>query len=226
MNIVERVKLALLGMGAGPVLWALLGASVIRLATIFERAWFFRRTRDDLSALRQTLGHLLRSGAADEARQRLEASPAPEAAVVLAGLAEAERGATCAEKAMDAETAVQRKRLERRLAFLGTLGNNAPFVGLFGTVVGIIEAFDHLGQAGRGNGANAAGAAASADVMSAIAEALVATAVGLAVAIPAVIAFNFFQRQIKSRVGSIEALSAVLLGHLAASPTRLDERGS
>jgi biopolymer transport protein ExbB len=69
---------------------------------------------------------------------------------------------------------VQRKKLERGLAFLGTLGNNAPFLGLFGTVIGIIMAFDRLGQGGLSGGS------APQEVMSAISEALVATAVGLA----------------------------------------------
>ena len=76
-----------------------------------------------------------------------------------------------------------RRRLERFLPFLGTLGNNAPFIGLFGTVIGVIQAFFQLG-------ANLDGGASA--VMGGISEALVATAAGLAVAIPAVIAYNFF----------------------------------
>ena len=74
----------------------------------------------------------------------------------------------------------------------GTLGNNAPFVGLFGTVLGIIKAFHDLGATG------AKGAAIQQTVMAGISEALVATAVGLAVAIPAVVAFNVFNRWLKN----------------------------
>jgi biopolymer transport protein ExbB len=224
MNVVERVKLVMLGMGAGPVLWVLMAASVVSIATILERAWFFRRSHVELPDLRAALELALRPDAPEASRRPLAGSPAPEARVVLAGLAEAPRGVATVEKAMEAETVVQRRRLERRLAFLGTLGNNAPFVGLFGTVIGIIEAFDRLGEAGRATGAHG-GAAASADVMSGIAEALVATAVGLAVAIPAVIAFNYFQRLIKARLGSIAALSAVLVGHLAAAPAAAQKKG-
>jgi biopolymer transport protein ExbB len=99
-------------------------------------------------------------------------------------------------------------RLERRLSFLGTLGNNAPFVGLLGTVIGIVQAFDKLQSATASGGGS--------EVMGAIAEALVATAIGLAVAIPAVAAFNAFQRQIKSTLGNCEALTHILLTHLAA----------
>jgi biopolymer transport protein ExbB len=105
--------------------------------------------------------------------------------------------------------AVQKSRLDRRLGFLGTLGNNAPFVGLFGTVIGIILAFDELGRAG-------ATATATAGVMDSIAEALVATAIGLLVAIPAVAAYNAFQRKVRSIGANTDALSHVLLAHLEA----------
>jgi biopolymer transport protein ExbB len=105
-------------------------------------------------------------------------------------------------------------KLEQRLAFLGTLGNNAPFIGLFGTVIGVVQAFEQLGKQGM-SGAQAASAAAPAAVMSSIAEALVATAVGLAVAIPAVAAYNFYQRHTRSVLGNTDALSNVLLAHLS-----------
>jgi biopolymer transport protein ExbB len=101
------------------------------------------------------------------------------------------------------------------LAFLGTLGNNAPFIGLFGTVIGIVQAFEALGKQGMGGGAAAASAAAPTAVMSSIAEALVATAVGLAVAIPAVAAYNFYQRHTRAVLGNTEALTNVLLAHLS-----------
>ncbi|MBM4360592.1 MAG: MotA/TolQ/ExbB proton channel family protein, partial [Deltaproteobacteria bacterium] len=81
----------------------------------------------------------------------------------------------------------ERTRLEARLAFLGTVGNNAPFVGLFGTVIGVIQAFEELGHGAPGHGgASSAAQVASQAVMGSIAEALVATAVGIAVALPAV----------------------------------------
>jgi biopolymer transport protein ExbB len=139
----------------------------------------------------------------------MSASPSAEAAVVAAGLVEADRGPKAAAESMAGATALQRLKLERRLAFLGTLGNNAPFIGLFGTVIGIIAAFEHLG-----NATEAAGAGASTLVMASIAEALVATAIGLAVAIPAVAAFNYFQRRIRATVSNTDALSRVLLAHL------------
>ena len=81
---------------------------------------------------------------------------------------------------MQSAAALERGRLERGLAFLATVGNNAPFVGLFGTVVGVIHAFEELGHAAPGHGATPRGRSASQAVMASIAEALVATAVGIA----------------------------------------------
>lgn len=86
--------------------------------------------------------------------------------------------------------------LEKRLGILATFGNNAPFIGLFGTVLGIIDAFHTLSQ-GSEFGVNA--------VMGGISEALVATATGLFVAIPSVIAYNYFVRKIKMMLLEIEA---------------------
>jgi biopolymer transport protein ExbB len=87
--------------------------------------------------------------------------------------------------------------MERGLTVLATLGSNAPFIGLFGTVLGIISAFAALGGTTQG-GANS--------VMSGISEALVATAIGLLVAIPAVVAYNVFSRRIRVLLQECESL--------------------
>jgi biopolymer transport protein ExbB len=135
------------------------------------------------------------------------------ASIAAAGLRLADRGADAVDKAMRSAAALERTRLERGLAFLGTLGNNAPFIGLFGTVVGVIGAFEHLGQAAPGAAA-AAGQAASSLVMSSIAEALVATAVGILVALPAVATYNYFQRRIVILLGGAEVLTNLVLAYL------------
>ena len=98
----------------------------------------------------------------------------------------------------------ERLVLERRLTFLGTLGNNAPFIGLFGTVLGIIRAFHDL-SLGSMKGHTS--------VMAGISEALVATAIGLFVAIPAVMAFNYFQKQVDHTLSVTEALSQGVLAN-------------
>lgn len=92
----------------------------------------------------------------------------------------------------------RRASLEKGLPVLASLGSNAPFVGLFGTVLGIIEAFAALGGAGSQSGA--------ASVVGALAEALIATAVGLLVAIPALVAYNYFSSRLKSAIAESEII--------------------
>jgi len=221
-NLVEHAKRLMTNFGASWVMWLLLGLSVISVAVMLERGWFFYSLRDDLAKLAQSLGDHLRKGELPEAKRLLENSPSAEAAVVVAGLLESERGPDAAEEAMAGAAALQRMKLEKRLTFLGTLGNNAPFVGLLGTVIGIVQAFDELGKSA--NAQNAAQAASSAmapqAVMTSIAEALVATAIGLVVAIPAVAAYNTFQRMTKSTLANTEVLSRILMAHLKAIPSR------
>jgi biopolymer transport protein ExbB len=217
--MIERVKNAMVGAGASWVLWLMLALSIISIAVMLERAWLYWSLRDDVALLMRELGKLLRAGDMEGARKRLEASPSAEAAVVVAGIVESDLGVEAAQEAMLGASSMQKLRLERRLAFLGTLGNNAPFIGLLGTVIGIVGAFEELGKAHApvaGAGAAAASQLAPQAVMTNIAEALVATAVGLLVAIPAVAAYNFFQRVVKGTLANTDALSHVLLAHLKA----------
>jgi biopolymer transport protein ExbB len=224
--MIERVKNAMVGAGATWVLWLMLALSVISIAIMLERAWLYWSLRDDVTTLMRELGRLLRAGDLEGARRRLEQSPSAEAAVVVAGIVEAEQGADAAEEAMAGASSLQRAKLEKRLAYLGTLGNNAPFIGLLGTVIGVIGAFEELGKvrptlptpgAVAGAAAATAQAVAPQAVMTNIAEALVATAVGILVAIPAVAAFNMFQRIVKTTAANTDALSHVLLAHLKAT---------
>jgi biopolymer transport protein ExbB/TolQ len=213
MNIIERSKLVLLDVGASPILYLMLGLSVVSVAIMVERSVFFFRVREDLEALAHRLGQALETGDVGAAERLVAASASVESAIVAAGLSRIAHGAAAVEEAMSGASAVQRMRLERRLGFLGTLGSNAPFVGLLGTVIGIVQAFEQLQLAGAANGSGGA----MNGVMGAIAEALVATAIGLVVAIPAVAAFNAFQRRIKRTLGNAEALRHVVLSYVKAS---------
>jgi biopolymer transport protein ExbB/TolQ len=222
MNLVEWLQRIMVGFGAAWVMWLMLVLSVISVAVILERAWFFWSLRDDLVVLAKELRTALEDSI-ETAKKRMEASPSVEASVVAAGLSMANKGAAATEDAMAGALALQRMRLERRLAYLGTLGNNAPFLGLFGTVIGVVGAFAALGEAAKTPVAQATSQSlAPQAVMSSIAEALVATAVGLAVAIPAVAANNYFQRMIKATLANTEALTRVLLAHLKSEPALAD----
>ena len=217
-SLIERVKSAMVGLGTGWILVLMLVLSIVSLAIMLERAWLFWSLRDDFEELMRDLGQLLRGGDLEGARRRLEASRSAEAAVVVAGLVEADRGVGAAQEAMDGASALQRMKLERRLAFLGTLGNNAPFIGLLGTVIGIVAAFDELSKVKMAAAAASTQLAPEA-VMARISEALVATAIGILIAIPAVAAYNAFQRVVRGTVANTEALGHMLLSHLKAVPS-------
>ena len=204
MHITERF-LAFTLLGAEWVLWLLIGLSIISFAIMIERAYYFLTHGVDIDSLGTDLRRMLAKGNVADARSRVKGSDTAEMTVIAAGLDEVERGVDAVAEAMVGRKAHERMRLERNLAFLGTLGNNAPFIGLFGTVLGIIRAFHDLS-------ANQAGGATI--VMAGISEALVATAVGLMVAIPAVVGFNYFNRRVRQTLANVDALAHVVLAQL------------
>jgi biopolymer transport protein ExbB/biopolymer transport protein TolQ len=191
--IVERLlKVALLG--SSWVLYLLLALSVLSFSTMFERYWYFKRHAVDFEALRRQLRKYLQDEDLAGAEKLLVASRAIEARVALEGLRWAAGGPGAMTDAVDSELSRVKSELERGSNLLGTLGNNAPFVGLLGTVLGVIISFHALGDAGQNT-------QAMGGVMAGIAEALVATGVGLFVALPAVVAYNVIQK----RIGEIES---------------------
>ncbi|HXJ21364.1 MAG TPA: MotA/TolQ/ExbB proton channel family protein [Polyangia bacterium] len=213
MNLITALKSLFVGSGATWILWLLLGLAGVALAIAVERALYLRGRDADLGGLARALEARLEARDVAGARRVLAGSRSLAASVAAAGLRVAHLGPAAAERAMQGASAVERARLEARLAFLGTLGNNAPFVGLFGTVVGVVQAFDRLGVTGAGG---AAGQAASQAVMAGISEALIATAVGIGVALPAVAAHNYFQRRISRLLDGTEAVNSVVLAYLLA----------
>ena len=218
MNTVESIKHLFLETGAGWVLWLLAGLSIASVAIAIERWLHYLRAAGDLHALSMDLQQRLSDANNSETVAWLESSGSVAARVAAAGLKLAQRGPGAVNKAMMSRAALEREELDRRLAYLGTLGNNAPFIGLFGTVIGIIQAFEELGHSATGHGGHSAvGAAsqvASGAVMSAIAEALVVTAVGIAVALPAVAAYNYLQRRVEHVLAGVEVLSNLILAYL------------
>lgn len=196
--------------GSHWILWVLVVASVVALAIVLERSVVFWSSRDNLTRLRREIRALLAARDLRGARQRLDGSPSFEAAIARAAL-DAD-GTASAEERMLAEREAARLALERHLGYLGTLGSNAPFVGLLGTVIGIVRAFHRLSETtGR----------VSAGLLAEIGEALVATAIGILVALPAIAFFNLFHRTIKARLGQGDVLCHEVLAHLkseGASP--------
>ncbi|RKH67772.1 MotA/TolQ/ExbB proton channel family protein [Corallococcus aberystwythensis] len=189
------------------VLWLLVILSIVSIAVMLERAVYFSRHRLPNS---EALAVRLARGEFDAVASEVKNQKGMEASVIREALASAPQGPDTVEQVIASTVARERPQYERGLSILGTLGNNAPFIGLFGTVLGIIKAFNDLGAM------NTKGGAMQQTVMAGISEALVATAVGLAVAIPAVVAFNVFNRQLKTLTSRTTALGHALVGAMKA----------
>jgi biopolymer transport protein ExbB len=202
-NIVEKL-LGLTLIGTAWVLWLLIILSVVSVTIMIERTVYFMRMRVNFPEFSSKLTKLLIDDDIAAARQLCEQYPALETQVAVRAFECRSRGVKAMREAMEGFLVSQRQHLDRGLVVLGTLGNNAPFIGLFGTVVGIIMAFKNLAD-------NPAGGPSV--VMAGISEALVATAIGLLVAIPAVISFNAFNRIVKRRMQNAEAVMKMVLSH-------------
>ncbi|MCP3677212.1 MAG: MotA/TolQ/ExbB proton channel family protein [Deltaproteobacteria bacterium] len=171
----------------GYVMILLGGFSILSIGVMLERAWSFSRFGRSMVDFPAEFIRTFNDGGVDVASGLCDGHTSPLANVFKAGLAKIKQGAAEMAESMELSARREIADLERYLGVLGTIGNTAPFVGLFGTVLGIIRAFHDLA------GAEGAGPSVVAD---GIAEALVATAAGLFVAIPAVIAYNYFTRRV------------------------------
>ncbi|QED26151.1 MotA/TolQ/ExbB proton channel family protein [Microvenator marinus] len=191
--------------GAEWVLWVLVLLSFACIYVMLERLRFYKQRAIDIHELRTKFNDALDKKDYKAAAELLSGSDAMEARVVLFGLRHHERGPAAVEDLLAGALATEKVRYDKGLGFLATVGSNAPFIGLFGTVVGIINAFDNL-AAGTDEGAKL--------VMAAIAEALVATGVGILVAIPAVMAYNVFKGKTKGTASQAELLGRSLVSHL------------
>ncbi len=206
-NAEELLMHLFLGVGAKWVLWLLIILSVLLLMIVVERFIFFARNRADFNRLSARINELMASGDLGRFQKEIEPFKGVEALVLRRSLQSAERGAGAVEEVMDGVLSMERVRMERGLTFLGTVGANAPFIGLLGTVLGIIRAFRDLSSSiGEAQGASA--------VMAGLSEALVATAAGLFVAIPAVVAYNYFQRHIKSVISNAGSMNRFVLSQI------------
>lgn len=212
MNFFENANLTkrFLGLalrGAEWVLWLLVALSVISIAIIFYKGIYFLLLNAPVDSFLAKLRQFLRIGDLEGARKLAKSTPGVEAKMVLAGLRE--NNIAAMEDAMLAEKIRMRVQLEKNLSFLGTLGSNAPFIGLFGTVLGVIQAFNELKKPVENKAGDVMGG-----VMTGISEALVATAVGLLVAIPAVVAYNFYNRVVRRKAAQMDATLQNVLGML------------
>jgi biopolymer transport protein ExbB len=192
-------------LGGDWVLYLLIALSVWSLTVIIERALVFRARAKEEELLGDKVPALIQKGQLREAQKLVEKAVSPEGVILRACLSHMNLGREALEQVLESAKIQEKMILEKNLLVLGTMGNNAPFIGLFGTVLGIIKAFSDLAIQGTSG---------SSVVMTGVSEALVSTAMGLLIAIPAVVSYNYFQGQIKRSLLNADRLCRLLLAHV------------
>ncbi len=217
-NWLSQKFLSLALMGAEWVLWILIFLSLAAVTVVIERAIFYSGISGTDSRLIKTVNTALAEQDLDAVHKLVAEKHSPGARMIVGMLEAAGAGTASVSARMAGSRTSEKIRMDRFLSFLGTIGANAPFIGLFGTVLEILRVFNQLGAGGVTSGQEAAG------IMTGISEALVATAVGLLVAIPAVIAYNAYQRKVKRLMSEADALTGMVLAQLADESHRPSAR--
>jgi len=187
----------------GFTMYILIACSVVSLAIILERMIYYRwRSRTKRKTFMLSIAQALARGDVKNALALCKKADTPISNVVYAGLDLYGHNEVVISNAMERQVTIETTRLERFTSIVGTIGSTAVYIGLFGTVLGIIRAFSDISKAGSG-GVNV--------VISGISEALVCTAAGLSVAVPAVIAFNYFVKKVDGFITDMELCASELM---------------
>lgn len=199
----------------GSMMWPLLALSIVGLAVVLERWRIFQLAGKDTSAMRRMVFQLLASGKVDDAIRLCEETRGPVAAVLLVGLARYKKLVALSREKSEIEDSVGKSMgdyaphvisaLDKRISLLLLVGSSAPLLGMTGTVTGMIRAFGAMSAAGALQGSVVAGG---------IAEALITTAAGLLIAVPAVIAYNYFSTQLEHITIRIEETANELVSFI------------
>jgi len=195
--------------GGDWVIYGLLLCSVIAVAIMIEKGMALFKEEKSFRALRAAVMANLDSDL-PTMEKTVQKHPGVAARILETALERSHHGPDGVEDLLIAASLAEREGLERRLLALGTLGSNAPFVGLFGTVLGVIRAFHDLAQSNGGPEI----------VMQGLSEALVATAVGLFVAIPCVISYNYLSKKVRDLLAGTESLGRYLMAHVREGKSR------
>ncbi len=203
MNIWQLVKVG------GFTMIVLLASSVLSIAIILERVIFYRnKSRLKRSDFMLKIRQEIKKESLNPAKKICVDTNAPFAHVVYAGLSFFD----CSEKEisnnMERQIIIETTILERFTSIIGTIGSIAVYIGLFGTVLGIIRAFHDISASGGSGGISV--------VISGISEALSCTAAGLCVAVPAVVAYNYFMKKIDDFIKDMELAASETMDMLSA----------
>lgn len=187
----------------GFTMYILLFCSILSVTILLERIIYYRkRSKTKRVEFMKRIGRALKGGNVERAMEICKDTNAPFSDVVYSGLELNGQTEKEISSAMEREIIIETTKLERYTSIVGTIGNTAVYIGLFGTVLGIIRAFHDIAVAGAGG---------MAIVIGGVAEALVCTAAGLFVAIPAVIAFNYFIKRVEHFLNDMELCASELI---------------
>jgi biopolymer transport protein ExbB/TolQ len=187
----------------GFTIYILLFCSILSVSIVLERIIYYRkRAKTKRAEFMTRTTRALKSGDIERAMEICKGTLSPFSKVVYSGLQLHGRHEKEISNAMEREITVETTKLERYTSIVGTIGNTAVYIGLFGTVLGIIRAFHDIASAGAGG---------MSIVIGGVAEALVCTAAGLFVAIPAVITFNYFIRKVERFTNDMELCASELI---------------
>lgn len=187
------------------VLWLLILLSVLSIGMIIERFLTLKKVGDDSSRVRARVKMALQSNSVEDFEDLAKDPSSLEGRAASFAMRHIkESGSKGLEEIFNTFVLTERPELEKFLAFLATIGSNAPYVGLFGTVLGIMKAFNDLSVTSE---------AGQQTVMAGISLALVATAAGLFVAIPATVAYNYFSRKVRGVLQSLDSVKELCLAY-------------
>jgi biopolymer transport protein ExbB len=192
-------------------LWVLISLSVFSLAFILERIFTLSKARSESNKVGLRIRDILQTNNLAELEDLAKDRNSLEGRALSYAIRHIkEKGNEGLEELFSSYAQMEKPFLEKHLNFLATVGSNAPFIGLLGTVFGIMDAFKELAHTQPDQPA----------VMLGISKALIATAVGLMVAIPAVISYNYFQRQVRGMMGSLESVKDLCLAYAKSTRTK------
>lgn len=194
----------------GPMMWPLLVCAVLTIAIILDRLMALRNTHLQADRFLDDVRDAVKRRKISEALAICDRTPSPLAAMVRAGLARHEQGRDAVRQAIEDAGAREIHRLERYLAALGAIAHVAPLLGLLGTSLGLIRCF-HVLQLKT----SALQPVGPADLAHGVWQALFTTTAGLAIAIPAVLAYHYFIRRVHQHVWELQQAAGDLLQWLA-----------
>jgi len=209
-GMVDRSPLGKTGAGelfvkGGVFMWWLLTVALVGFIFIIERLWTLNRARVNTRRLIGTIITTLRNDGVQAASEECQKVRGPIAAILYAGLQKADKGRDQVEKAIATAGTIEMSFLERGLIWVSSVTTIAPLMGFLGTVSGMINAFEAIAASEQVNAKL---------VASGISEALITTATGLIIAIPATIGYNYFVSTIDRFVIEMEETSAELIEEL------------